>query len=136
MVCQQGYPKAEEYAKEKGLHLFQTGGSVSTTALDLGITFGCSRIIFIGLDLAYTDNFAHASDTSRRVAADFDNLRQVEDNHGNMIPTSRTLDMYREWIENRIKGIEDIEFIDATEGGARIKGMRVAKLADVIHDPN
>ncbi|HKL79627.1 MAG TPA: 6-hydroxymethylpterin diphosphokinase MptE-like protein [Mobilitalea sp.] len=132
MICQKDFPKAEEFARGKELLLFQTGGSVSTTALDLGITFGCKRIIFLGLDLAYTDNFAHASDTSRRVAADFDNLRKVEDIYGNMIPTSRTLDMYREWIENRIKGIDDIEFIDATEGGARIKGMRIAKLEDVI----
>ena len=136
LVCQQGYPKAEEYAKEKDLHLFSTGGSVSTTALDIGITYDCRRIIFLGLDLAYTDSFAHATETSQRNAIEFQDMRQVEDIHGNMIPTSRTLDMYKEWIEKRIKGIDNIEFIDATEGGARIKGMRVAKLADVIRGPN
>jgi hypothetical protein len=42
------------------------------------------------------------------------------------------LDIYRKWIEKRIKGIDNIEFIDATEGGALIEGMRVCKLVDVI----
>ena len=132
LVCQKDYPKAEEFAEEKGLQLFQTGGSVSTTALDIGITFGCRRIIFLGLDLAYTDDYAHASDTSRRNAIMTQDMRQVEDIHGKLIYTGRSLDMFRLWIENRIRDVKDMEFIDATEGGARIKGMRIAKLADVM----
>ncbi len=132
LVCQQDYYPAEKYAQQHGLHCFRTGGSVSTTALDIGITFECCRIIFLGLDLAYTDGYAHASDTSRRNATDFDNLRKVEDIHGKLIPTNRSLDMFRTWIENRIKDVEEIEFIDATEGGAKIKGMRIEQLVDVI----
>jgi hypothetical protein len=56
----------------------------------------------------------------------------VEDIYGKLIYTSKSLDMYRQWIENRIKGIKDIEFIDATEGGARIKGMQIRKLSECI----
>lgn len=132
LVCQRGYKKAEEFAAEKGLRLFQTGGSVSTTALDIGITFGSRRIIFIGLDLAYTDNYAHASDTSRREAVLMKDMRQVEDIHGKLIYTSRNLDMFRLWIENRIRDVKGIEFIDATEGGAKIEGMKLARLADLL----
>ncbi len=131
MVCQKDFLKAEEYAGQKGVQLFRTGGSVSTTALDIGITLGCKRIIFLGLDLAYTDNYAHASDTSRRDAAMVQDMRQVEDIHGNMVATSRSLDIFRVWIENRIRDVKGIEFIDATEGGAKIKGMRIARLAEV-----
>ena len=41
--------------------------------------------------------------------------------------------MFRQWIESRIKGIDGIEFIDASEGGAKIKGMKVMRLDDVIN---
>lgn len=133
MICQKGYRKAEEFAAEHGTMLIQTGGSVSTTALDLGIAFGCRRIIFLGLDLAYTDNFVHASETSLRELNKTEDLRKVQDVFGNKIYTSRALDMFRNWIENRIRGIEGIEFIDATEGGAKIEGMKVMKLSDCIN---
>ncbi len=132
IVFQRDYRRAEEKAASLGAHCYRTGGSVSTAALDIGIGLGCSRIIFVGLDLAFTDQFAHASDTSRRNITQLQDMRQVEDIHGNLIYTSRSLDLFRIWIENCIRETSGIEFIDATEGGARIKGMRIAKLADVM----
>jgi len=132
IICQKDFPKAEDVAKEKGLNLYQTGGSVSTTALDIGITLGCKRIIFLGLDLAFTDNFVHAAGTSQRELTNTQDLRQIEDIYGNMIYTSRSLDMYRRWIENRIKEERGVSFIDATEGGAKIQGMTISNLHDVI----
>lgn len=132
MILQKDYDKAENFAKAKNAMLFQTGGSVSTTALDVGITFGCKRIIFLGLDLAFTYNYVHATDTSRRNLTTTEDLRQVEDIHGNLIYTSKSLDIYRHWIENRIRDVKDIEFIDATEGGAKIEGMKIMKLADTL----
>jgi hypothetical protein len=132
IVLQKDYDKAEEYAAEHGSMLFNTGGSVSTTALDICIAFGCRRVIFLGLDLAFTDNFVHATGTSRRELTNTDDLRQIEDINGNLIYTSRNLDMYRQWIENRIRGVEKIEFIDATEGGARINGMKIMTMQECI----
>lgn len=132
MICQKDYKKAEELALQQDAHCFLTGGSVSTTALDIGITFNCRRIIFLGLDLAYTDNHAHARDTSRRDIVINKDLISVEDIHGDLIYTNRGLNIFRQWIEDRIKGIDHIEFIDASEGGARIKGMSVVKLEKLI----
>lgn len=132
MVCQEGYPESEKFAGSKKSVLFKTGGSVSTTALDIGINLGCKRIIFLGLDLAYTNNFVHAADTSRRNLVSTEGLRQVEDIDGNLIYTSRSLDMYREWIEKRIEDVKGIEFMDATEGGAKIRGMNIVKLSDIV----
>lgn len=132
IILQHGYNKSEEYAVKHGVRLYRTGGSVSTTALDLGISLGCKRIIFLGLDLAYTNNFVHALGTSRRDLTSTEDLRMIEDINGNTIYTSRSLDIFRQWIEKRIKDVKGIEFIDATEGGAKIKGMRVAKFEDVI----
>lgn len=134
VMLQKGYPKAEKFAENIQAHCFQTGGSVSTAALDIGITLGCRRIIFLGLDLAYTNNLAHASETSRRNVVETEDMRQVVDIHGNTITTSRSLDMFRIWIENRIRDVKGIEFIDATEGGAMIHGMRIAKLEEVLKE--
>lgn len=132
MICQSEYDKSEEYAEKNDFQLYRTGGSVSTTALDVGIKLGCKRIIFLGLDLAFTDNYVHATGTSRRDLANTDDLKQVEDIHGNMIYTSKNLDIYRKWIENRIAEVQGVEFIDATEGGAKIKGMEIKKLSEIL----
>jgi hypothetical protein len=89
----------------------------------------------LGLDLAYTNNYVHALDTSRRELQGTDNLLQVEDIHGNQIFTTKVLNIYRKWIEDRINNITGIEFIDATEGGAKIEGMKIRKLSECI-SPN
>lgn len=132
LICQEGYKEAEEYANKFGLNLFQTGGSVSTIALDIGIKFECRRIICIGLDLAYTDNYDHATDTAWINEVSPVDLRQVEDIYGNMVGTSKNLDIYRKWIERHIENVKSIEIIDATEGGAKIKGMKIKKLTECL----
>lgn len=53
IAFQEGFEKAEKYAKEHRYPLYQTGGSVATFALDLLVQFGCRRIICIGLDMGY-----------------------------------------------------------------------------------
>lgn len=131
LICQQGFQKAEEYAAKLGFNLYQTGGSVSTTALDIGIMLGCRRIIFLGLDLAYTNNQDHASGTASVERVSTSELRQVEDINGNLVGTAKNLNIYRKWIEKRIQNVKGIEFINANEGGAKINGMRIAKLSEI-----
>jgi hypothetical protein len=133
LICQQGFRKAEEYAEKRDYNLYQTGGSVSTTALDLGIMLGCRRIIFLGLDLAYTGNQDHASGTASVERVSANELRQVEDINGNLVGTAKNLNIYRKWIEKRIQNVKGIEFINATEGGAKIQGMKVLRLEDVLN---
>lgn len=132
IAFQKGFEKAEELANEKGYILYQTGGSVSTLALDIGIRLECKKIIFLGLDLAFPEGKQHATDTAFVDRFDSDTMLQVLDMNGKQIPTGKNLNIYRKWIEKRISGIKDIEFIDATEGGAKIKGMKVGKLAEII----
>lgn len=132
IIFQEGYQKAEEYAKKKSYHLYQTGGSVSTTALELGIQFRCRRIIFLGLDLAYSNNMDHASGTSSVNQIKSANLRKVTDINGNRVYTVKSLDIYRRWIERRIQGLKHIDFIDATEGGVQKFGMKIMKLSECI----
>lgn len=131
VVFQKDFKHSEEYAAKKGCGLFLSGGSVTTTALDIGIRFGCEKIVFVGLDLAYTNNKNHASDTAYVRDMEQGECLQTEDIYGNMVKTAKNLDLYRKWIEERIAGEENIQFIDATEGGARIKGTLVKTLSEV-----
>lgn len=134
IAFQNEFDLAEDYAKENGFKLYNTGGSVSTTALDIGISLGAKRIIFLGLDLAYTNNYLHAENTSSRKLTGTENLIQIDDIYNNKIYTSRSFTMYIRWFENRIKNIRDIEILNATEGGANIKGMKNIKLNDFINN--
>lgn len=67
VAYQSGYVHAEIKAKEIGATLFETGGSVTTTALDIAMRFGARKIIFVGVDLAYTGGYSHASGEGRRI---------------------------------------------------------------------
>ena len=133
LICQDGYDKAEQFAKEKGWHLYQTGGSVSTTALDMCIYLGSKEIAFIGLDLAYTNNLAHATGTSRREAAEAEKLKQIPAVGGGMVPASKLFQIYKRWMEVRIKESDvTMPVYDATEGGALIEGWKNIALNEYL----
>lgn len=120
VAYQSGYVPAEIKAGKIGSTLFETGGSVTTTALDIALRFGAGKIIFVGVDLAYTGGYSHASGEGRKVE-NIDGLRQVRSNTGDMVYTSKNLDIYRKWIERRIEGVMDTKFYNTGEG-AVIKG--------------
>lgn len=132
IAFQEGYPLAEKYAKEYNHKLVQTGGSVATTALDIAINMGCNPIIFVGQDLAFTDNRTHSKDTYSKDITLHNNLRPIEDVYGNIVYTPKNLYSYLRWIQNRIKKESNIIFIDATEGGAKIIGTKILTLKEAI----
>lgn len=84
--------------------------------------------------MAFTGGFDHASDTAQMKAVDDTSVvyRKVKAIAGGYVNTSKGLDVFRLWIEKRIEGIKDIEIIDATEGGALIKGMKIMPLSECV----
>ena len=130
VAYQSGYFQAEEKAKSLGATLFETGGSVTTTALDISLRFEAKRIIFVGVDLAYTGGNSHASGEGRKIENN-DGLRQVRSNTGDMVYTSKNLDIYRKWIERRIEGVTGTEIYNTGEG-AVIKGTVWKGLEEVV----
>lgn len=132
IALQKDYIPAEKYAVKNNNVLIETGNSVAAAALDIAIRLGCSPIIFVGQDLAYTDSKTHAASVGSRNIKGDKNLRPVEDIHGNTVYTSMDLFSILRWIQNRISRERDKTFIDATEGGARIKGTKIMTLEDVI----
>lgn len=134
LIFQKGFPEAEKIAEQLNCTVFETGGSVSTTALDVAIRGKAAKIIFLGLDLAFTDNLAHAEGTSNRIAADGDELIRVKAFDGGYVLTDYKFTIYREWMERRIQGIGEsgIAIINATQGGAYIQGMRHMQLDEAM----
>lgn len=129
LICQKDYPPAEQYASEKDYELFETGGSVSTIALDVAIRLQSAQIAFAGLDLAYTNNYAHAADTSNVYQDGIEEMKQVPAIGGGTVPTSKIFQMYNRWIAERVKRMDvTMPVVDATEGGAVIPGLEIMSL--------
>lgn len=101
LAYQKGYENAEKAAWENGYLLFETGGSVSTLAIDIAIRFCAQKIILVGMDMAYTGNHSHAAGIGRDITEQ-KGLRTIVSTEGKMIYTSRNLNVYRKWIEQRL----------------------------------
>lgn len=134
LICQRGYDRAEAIAQKNNWNLYETGGSVSTTALDVCISLGARSVAFVGLDLAYTGNKAHATDTATRNAVGLEDMQQVPSVDGGMVPSSRLFMIYNRWMEQRVKQTDAIMPIyDATEGGAVVPGLRITTLEEYLN---
>ena len=134
LVCQKGYEPAERLAAEKGYRLYETGGSVSTIALDIAIRSGASRIICMGLDLAYPNSLSHAEGTMDRQVCDMGDAYTVKSFDGRQVQTSNLFLIYREWIEKRIAREKTCSFYNTSVGGAYITGMIHCMIEEVRRD--
>lgn len=115
-----------------------TGGSVAHVMTSYAAMLGCNPIIFIGQDLAYTDDRIHSKLTENRDGScKYNEMIKnddifIKDVNGNTIRTSIVLNNYRIKLEKIISLNPSITFINATEGGASIKGTLEMKLKEAL----
>ncbi|EDS76726.1 protein of unknown function [Clostridium botulinum C str. Eklund] len=115
------------------------GGSIAHTLTSAAIFMGCNPIIFIGQDLAYTGEKYHADIAiykysnieANEVKEELEGI-YVEDINGELVKTSPVLDNFRRELEKIIENNNNVTFINATEGGAKIKGTLQMTLKDAI----
>jgi hypothetical protein len=113
------------------------GGSTAHSLTNLALYMGCNPIIFIGQDLAFTDEKVYDSLAESDIKAPTyktENGFYVEDVYGNKVRTGIDLDLFRKSLETIIEKNPNTVFINATEGGANIKGTVVKKLSEVINN--
>ncbi|MGV8145776.1 MAG: motility associated factor glycosyltransferase family protein [Alkaliphilus sp.] len=112
----------------------KNGGSVACYAFDIAVQMGADPVIFIGQDLAYTDNYSHARGTAyAKEIEDTKNKIIVEDIYGGKLYTGGDLHIYLQWFENEIARDDSRRlYIDATEGGAKIKGTEIMTFTETI----
>ena len=91
---------------------------------------GCDPIIFVGQDLAYTNGLKHHKDISYE--APDEDLVKVLGRNGEMLDTTQNYFDALVWFENQIDMTPEVTFVNATEGGAKIKGTLEQSFADAL----
>ena len=127
----------DQLARRVNPGFLASGGTVALPAVDFAVQLEADPIIFAGLDFAFDvgGDRTHATGTMhehKQVTTNF--LREVEDVHGGIAYTNTSFYLYLRNMEKLIRDRAGPSFIDATEGGARIRGTRVAALQDVVND--
>ena len=113
-----------------------SGGSVATAAFAICCDLGIKDIILIGQDLAYTGESTHAGGVvSAGVNGDIGTV-MIEGINGQKVRTRSDWLGYLRWFEHTIELTRqekpEMRVIDATEGGALIRGTEVMTLKEAI----
>lgn len=116
---------------EKRFYKIGGGASVATAAFSICVNLGFKNIVFVGQDLAYLGDKTHAGGQKSNNNSSI-NL-YVEDVYGNTVRTRHDWYAFLRSYENAISQLPDTNVIDATEGGAKIKGTRIMPLLEVIN---
>ena len=113
------------------------GGSVACSVFSLLYKMGFQTIILVGQDLAYTNNRSHADGTfaEKMKEENTEGMIMVKGNYEEKVPTITNLRIYLEWFEMYIEGMKkrrEVRVINATEGGAYIKGTELMTLKEAV----
>lgn len=110
-----------------------SGGSVTTAAFAVCATLGFKRIVLIGCDLAYDGEKTHAGEVQDEITENYRKVNLfVEDIYGNKVRSRHDWYTFIWWFEGVIIQLKNVDVIDATEGGAKIKGTRIMTLREVV----
>lgn len=112
------------------------GQSSATVAFAVAKEAGCNPIILIGQDLAFSEGRKHSDLTHTEHEGDNDDREfdgtYVEDYEGNILRSDKVYLLFKTWYEYQILAHSELEVIDATEGGAYIRGTKVMDFKDAI----
>lgn len=110
---------------ERKISNYCWGGSVAHALTVFSVVLGCNPIIFIGQDCAYTNEKYYADSSKHSSLRDEIINREgiyVEAVGGGTVRTDLILESFKVGLEETIVALSNNVFINATEGGARIKG--------------
>lgn len=111
------------------------GGSVATAAFSVCVFMDIRKIILVGQDLAYRNGSSHAGGRLDGEEIHGNWLVEVEDIYGNRIKTRHEWYVYLLWFEDAVERVKKKRtIIDATEGGAKIKGTRIMTLEKAVKE--
>lgn len=110
------------------------GGSVAIYALMTAISCSCDPIIFLGQDLSFTDT-SHVPGVHLcekiQATQEGQQFLWVDGIFGEKVPTNAAFIGFKNAIENVISQFER-KYINATEGGANIRGTEVIPLRECM----
>ena len=118
----------------KHMYTLNGGGSVATYAFVLLMAWGYKKIVLLGQDLALAADKVHAGNDDLDLHKLNDDKIEIEGYYGDKVYTYPDYDYYRRWYEMAIRRLDDIEVINSTEGGAKIKGATQKSFREVIDE--
>lgn len=122
------------------LKFVNVGHSCANVAYAVAKEAGCSPIILIGQDLAYTDDKFHGDgahivkyEGENKINLDYldESHKWIKDIYGNTVLTNIFFNLFRYFFETSIR-IDQTLVIDATEGGAYIEGTELMTFREAI----
>ncbi|MBK7972657.1 MAG: motility associated factor glycosyltransferase family protein [Deltaproteobacteria bacterium] len=124
---------------------FAEGGSVAHTVFSAALLLGCDPIVLVGQDLALgAARVTHSSlSVHAHIRSSIDEESSIDPvtgrayelpgYHGGTVATVREFYCYHAWFEDRIQQLAPApRLINATEGGARIRGTEQLALREVV----
>lgn len=113
--------------------LLRVGGSVAHLAFSFARHLGADPIVFIGQDLAYSpEGYSHGVGDYLGEKVDLSKVEVfVPGYDGKPLPSTVVWKNFLTWFETEIAQT-NARCIDATEGGARIRGTEIMTLREVI----
>lgn len=120
-----------------GFTNLDVGINVSNVLISFARHMGCFPIIFVGMDLAYTNGKTHTTSFSENFDDKFmssykKNTVYVKGQNGEMLESFEHFMHTKSWIESKIASDKEGLYINATEGGANIAGAENKSLIDTI----
>ncbi|AFM42717.1 hypothetical protein Desaci_3836 [Desulfosporosinus acidiphilus SJ4] len=125
-----------ELAQDMGSEALPAGLSVTHFAFIVARHLGASPIILIGQDLAYgqegqTHSRGCIYDEQNTMLSQNDDVLFLEGYEGGEVSSCQTWKLFRDWYEEFLENNFSL-VINATEGGAKIKGTRQLALKDAL----
>jgi len=113
---------------------YSGGGSVATTGTEIAFHLNLKNIILIGQDLAYTGEHTHAGGYDNHILNEEMFIEMADGIDGRQVKTRGDWIIFRDWFEDFIKVNEQVNLIDATEGGILIHGSKVMAFEAAINE--
>lgn len=125
----------ERLFREKGVDIgyVDGGGSVATVCFRLAVDLGFKTIILIGQDLAFTDDKTHAGKGMVNEKDFLGNATLVDGYFGKKVLTRADYKFYIDWYNLYIPELQEQVVVNATEGGAKLKGTIQMPLQEAVN---
>lgn len=127
-----GYDTAEWFEEQLGIShkILDEGHNVVNFCTEIARELGCSPIIFVGMDLAFTGDAAYAGGVSEeKHSISHEVIRP--DIYGKPVRTLWKWISESDWLSRFVHENPELQFFNATEGGIGFRGVSNIPLSEV-----